>query len=338
MAGHDFADRLVLGFGGNRAVALFATVEKTVPWLSPTLRQVKRSLTRLSMGPSQEKLAKLKRDQLASFLLLRDGFKDRYQRLKGHDISRFTIPLWENYNAELERAFLPTPEFPFLQNPVIKRTMFMTYGGKWLKEELAYLEGREPKDRLKKLLQEDYVGQPILSSSDYLTSHNSIHHLYHAIRFSAETGANVERMETVIEWGGGYGNLAKIFTRMRSRPLTYIIVDTPLFSCIQWLYLATIFGRDRVRLIDSPNDRIHEGVFNLLPICFIDNYQIRGDLFTSTWALSESSKFSQDYVVDRNWFNSRHLLLAYHGESLPCAGSLGWEDIDFLPGHRYTFR
>ena len=156
-------------------------------------------------------------------------------------------------------------------------------------------------------------------------------------------------MHTVVEWGGGYGNMAKIFKRLNSTPSTYIIVDTPLFSCIQWLYLATILGEESVNLLQGPEDTIRAEKINLLPICFVDRHKINADLFMSTWALSESSKYSQDYVLDHEWFNAKHLLLAYQDsrDDFPEAERVGEiaanngaiiEDIEFLPGNHYAFR
>lgn len=67
------------------------------------------------------------------------------------------------------------------------------------------------------------------------------------------------------------------------------------------------------------------------------------------WALSESSRYSQDYVVAHKWFDSKHILLAYPDsyKKLPDADRVGKlaagigaviEDITFLPGDHYAFR
>jgi hypothetical protein len=294
-------------------------------------------------------LIKIKRDQVATFYTLRKNFPDIYNKLKNYNVAQFTTPLWENYNKKLEKTFLPYPPFSFLENPVIMHTMFVAAGGKWLRKELAFLEKKISKNRLKVLLQEDYVGDPLLFNLTYLTSHNSIHHLYHLIRFFDKTRCNLDQIDTTIEWGGGYGNMAKIFKRLKPTSSTYIIIDTPLFSCIQWLYLTTVFGVENVHLLQNAEDIIQAEKINLVPICFLDCREISADLFISTWALSESSKYSQDYVVAHKWFDSKYILLAYQDscEKLPDAGRLGKlaadigatiENIEFLPGNHYAFR
>lgn len=313
-------------------------------------RRVKIQLRKITIWRSYYYLAQIKRDQKIKFDVLKNRFSQIYNKLKKYDISDFTTPLWENYNAKLEKVFLPCPQFSFLEDPTIMDTMFVAAGGKWLKEELTFLEEKIPRNSLKGLLQEDYVGNPLLlNNSTYLTSHNSIHHLYHLIRFLDKTRCNLDQIDTIVEWGGGYGNMAKIFKRLKFTPSTYIIIDTPLFSCIQWMYLATILGEESVDLLQNPEDTIHTGKINLIPICFMDRQKISADLFISTWGLSESSKFSQDYVVTHNWFNSKHILLAYQDSSkkLPDAGRMReiaanigavTEDIWFLPGNHYAFR
>jgi len=311
-------------------------------------RGVRYQLFRLMMRSSQAELAQIKHNQKSSFLL-RNNFSDIYSTLKKYDISQFTTPFWENENLKLEKALLPNLPFSFLKNPIIMKVMFVTRGGKCLRVELTFLEKKISRDRLKVLLQEDYVGDPLLLNSTYLTSHNSIHHLFHLIRFLDRTHCDLDQIDTIVEWGGGYGNMAKIFERLKSTPSTYTIIDIPLFSCIQWLYLATILGEENVHLLQNAEDTICTQKINLMPICFLGHHKINADLFISTWALSESSKYSQDYVVAHEWFNSKHILLAYQdsNKDLPDADRAGKlaksigaviEDIEFLPGNHYAFR
>ena len=313
------------------------------------LRRVRYRLFWLRMKSSQAKLAQIKSNQKDTFMLYRNNFSNIYQKLKKYSISQFTTPLWENCNAKLEKVFLPQPPFSFLKDPTIMRTMFVTAGGKWLKEEITFLKEKIPRNKLEALLQEDFVGDPLLLNSTYLTSHNSIHHLYHLIRFLDKTQCNLDQMDTIVEWGGGYGNMAKIFKRLKSAPFTYIIIDTPLSSCIQWLYLATILGERNVHIIQNTEDTIRLQKINLMPICFVSHHKLDTDLFISTWGLSESSKYSQDYVGGHKWFNSKHILLAYQDsdKELPDADRVGKlaistgaviEDIEFLPGNHYAFR
>jgi hypothetical protein len=297
---------------------------------------------------ANSQLARLKGEQRATFAALRDEFAPTYELIKAHDISSLVSPLWQGVNAEIEKLFTPAPSFNFLTNPTLKHQMFVEAGGRWLAEQLSFLEKRVPRSRLKFLLMEDLVGDPRLMNATYLTSHTSIHHLYHLIRFADKTGCDFEKIEKVVEWGGGYGNMAKIFRRLKPTS-TYCIIDTPIFSMLQWLYLSTVLGVDNVNLLRRPDDAIKMGKVNLVSLCFMEQLQLQADLFLSTWALSESASAAQDYVISRRWFNANHLLLAYQDTSkaAPDAGRLGeiasqagasTLDIEFIPGNHYAFR
>jgi len=76
---------------------------------------------------------------------------------------------------------------------------------------------------------------------------------------------------------------------------------------------------------------------------------LTGELFISTWALSESPRVVYDWVVKRDWFNAKSLLLAYNTHWMPwkegeLTSSLeinGWKVVNkaipFLPGSFYLF-
>ncbi|MBN2302261.1 MAG: hypothetical protein JXN60_07085, partial [Lentisphaerae bacterium] len=182
------------------------------------------------------------------------------------------------------------------------------------------------------------------------TSHNTIHHLHHLARYAHDQQFSFDEADTVVEWGGGYGNLAKLYRRLAPKGGTYIIFDVPLLSCVQWLYLSTTLGENAAHLITKPNEEIVLGKINLVPTVFRDSFkEIRADLFISTWALSESGRDSQDYVVGLNWYGAKRLLLAYSLNSRPIPDSerigqmaknagASITTIPFRAGNYYVFR
>lgn len=265
--------------------------------------------------PLNKSIAINRKQQKYSFKNLRTKIPIIYQRLKNFDVDRFMTPFWKEKSKQLEDIIIPLVPFYFLRIQTINDTMFVGAGGKWMQIELKFLKKKISKTDLKEMLMEDYVGKPRLLSLKYFTSHNSIHQLYHIIRFLKKTNCNLQEVNTIIVWGGGYGNLAKIFWRFCKKRKNYIIIDLPLMSCIQWLYLSSIFGEKNVNLIQNSSNLIQSEKINLLPICFIDKYELVADLFISTWALTESSRYSQEYVLKLNWFDSKHFLLAYNYKS-----------------------
>lgn len=305
-------------------------------------------LSYIKNSDAYRRLEKRKYPQKQQFRLLVKNFSNKYKEIENFDDRAMTIKQWRYFNEKLKSYFLPKPSFNFLRNQLILRTMFVTTGGVWLKKELNYLESNFSKRTLNKTLSEDLVGKPILLNTKYTTSHNSINHLYHIVRFLNSTGSNITDIKTVVEWGGGYGSMAKIFKRLNATKITYIIIDTPLFSCLQWLYLSTIFGEKDVHLIKRLPIKIIAGKINILPVGLAKNLNIKTDLFVSTWALSESSVAAQNLVIKKQWYGAKKILLGFQTSSknIPYANNLASEikkkdgkiePIDFLPGNFYGY-
>lgn len=311
------------------------------------LRLLRNKYFRLKMKSAHTKLVAEKSYQKKAYDQISKDFEKNYNKLNNFNIDSFTTPLWKKFNSQVGKSLLPAPPFSFLNDPTIMISMFATAGGNWMEKELKFLEGKMKDKKLREILKEDYVGDPLLLNYRYLTSHTAIHHLHHLVKFLSVTKSRLENLDTIVEWGGGYGSLIRIMKRLNPKA-TYIIIDTPLFSCLQWLYLGTIFGEKGVNLLLSPKDKIKKNQINLLSLPFLKYHEIKADLFISTWALSESSKYSQDYVLKKNWFNAKHLLLAYQdnpaglfnpsriGKLAKDRGAV-IEDMEFLPGNHYAF-
>jgi len=268
-----------------------------------------------------------KNEQFKNFNVLKKTFITKYKKIEKEKEDKHIIATWNEKNKRLAQAFLPYPPFNFLRNTIVLRTMFVVSRGKWISEELKFLEQEISKTRLKQLLEEDPTGGPLLLSAKYMTSHNSIHHLYHLQRFLSHMNYKFSNNQTIVEWGGGYGNFAKIIKRYNSnKNLTYILIDSPIFACIQWLYLTTVLGSKNVHIIDNRKGKIKKGLINVLPLGYLKFHKIKADLFISTWALSESSKFSQDYAYADNIGK----LLREKGGTI--------KGISFLPNNYYGFK
>ncbi|HEX2178434.1 MAG TPA: putative sugar O-methyltransferase [Actinomycetota bacterium] len=265
-----------------------------------------------------------------------------FESVKGASPGSFVRSDWADRNAELEAFLLPTPPAGFLRHHCILYQMFV--GPQYLPHELPYVLPRLADCRL---ASEDAVGNPPrirLEERDVVTSSNTIHHLYHLLRYEQETGIHVAGQSRVVEWGGGYGNLAKLFRRLHGGSPTYVLVDTPLFSAVQWLYLSSIFGQEQVVLHSDPSSTLAEGKFNVVPLGLIDKLAGFGaDLFVSTWALNESTPQAQRHVLGAGWFGARRLLLAMHKgdpleEHVRAAGARETPVGDFMPPQRYFVR
>jgi hypothetical protein len=245
---------------------------------------------------------------------------------------------WAERNAELERDLLPVPPPDFLCHPAIRYQMFVDEGV--VPHELPYvLEHLEDED----LLAEDAVGLPPvidLHDNGIPTSSNTIHQLYHLLRYQEATGRRIQDAGTIVEWGGGFGSLMRLVVRMHGGEPTCVIVDTPIFSALQWLYLSAVLGEDRVVLHDAGPVLPARGRVNIVPIGLVSDMVVEADVFISNWALNESTRAAQREVIDRRWFGAPSLLLAMHAgdpftEEVLAHGARACPLGAFMPGQQY---
>jgi hypothetical protein len=227
----------------------------------------------------------------------------------------FEHPVWVEFERVLV-AYLLSDGFDrsFLRQSIIGKTMFVRAGGDWQRRQLQFLRSVRPLPVLRELLRENRLGCPYITSLRMLASHNTIHHLYHLLRYEHVTRHSLTTVESVVEFGGGYGNLARLMWKMNPG-LTYTIIDLPVLSCIQLAYLGTLLGRERIHLVGETGELAPQKI-NLLPVPYLSRAgNLRGELFISTWALSEATRFAQRYVADHGFFGARRLLLGYQAEN-----------------------
>jgi len=310
--------------------------------------KIKRRFLSYLLWPAEFHLMISKRWQYSYFKKLHKKLPLLYKSLAKYDADHFMTPHWRKFNERLETCLLPMPNFSFLRNRAILNTMFTTAGGNLMKSELKFLREQYSKKQLEMILDEDAVGRPVLMDHGYSTSHNTIHHAYHLAKYLDCTHKNLSQINTIVEWGGGYGNTAKLFRRINNKPHTYILIDTPLLICLQWLYLATILGPENIHIIANHNDKIRPNKINLLPVGLVGAVAPRADFFISTWGISESSPEAQDFVKSKSWFGAQNLLIAYQesNDTLPHAGRIKdlvlqsgakIRGIEFLPKNYYAF-
>lgn len=251
------------------------------------------------------------------------SFWNNYRELKSlyltekdnYDFLAYVMPEWRDNMHAIENYFLNNLSFGFLNHPVIKNTMFMYTFRPWRNIQKKLIADKLSKTGAKNILREYDLGKPLLNDFEYVSSGNNIHHLYHLLKFFQETGTNAIDFKTIVEVGGGYGNMAKI-AKALNKNVTYTIIDLPIFSYLQTLYLRTLFGREAVNLIGRDNLTIKPGTINIVPL---DQNTITAlapmlsptDLFLSTWALSESNRAMQELIKGFGYFGAKYLLLAY---------------------------
>ena len=285
------------------------------------------------------------RDQEETFARCAKRFAAVYASLP-EDPAEYVTPFWREKISELEADWLPSPPFDFLRHKVVAWTMFVPVS-KFTPDELKGIGETFEEDEMDMLLAESHTGQPRTCAKYPIeTSGNTIHHLYHIARYSQITG-NPVAAGRILEWGGGYGNMAKLYKRLWGHA-TYTMIDTRMFSAIQWLYLSCIYGEKEVVLHTEPGQEVEARKINIVPLGLAEKLECEADLFVSTWAISESAEPCQTLLKGRGLFGAKRVLIGHQGTSsaFPFADSVKkmvkgkcvGEDIKHLPGNRYLCR
>ncbi|MCG7594396.1 hypothetical protein [Mycobacterium sp. PSTR-4-N] len=277
----------------------------------------------------------------AQFDRLAAQFAEQLAAVQDCTTTRYVRADWAQRNADLARFLLPVPPWDFLRHPAIRYQMFV--GERLLPEELPYVLAHLDDVEL---LAEDPVGMPptvAVPDTSVLTSSNTVHQLHHLARYQGTTGRSLRDVDTVVEWGGGFGSLARLLVRWHGSGPTVVLIDTPVFSALQWLYLSATVGADRVVLHQSAPVALSRGKVNVVPIGLVPDVDVTADLFISMWALNESTSAAQRDVVQREWFSAEHLLLAMHAgdpfaETVRSHGARDELLGTFMPGQEYLIR
>ena len=218
---------------------------------------------------------------------------------------RFCHPVWQGWKAQIGNYLLSNVAYDFLNYEKITYTMVRRKWGTAQKIEEEYITqaaSRQP--LLREMLGsfvESRVGEPWLESRRYRCSSNTIGMLFTFARILEHYRGRLPDPLTVVEFGGGYGNLARIF-KMAYPRATYCIIDFPELLLLQSLYLRLNFATGDVILQQSVPVTIKPGAFNLMPVYSVAGCAISGNLFISTFGLSESPEYVQELVIRKRFF------------------------------------
>lgn len=237
----------------------------------------------------------------------------------------------------------------FLQWDVVKNTMFISYAS-YIMAELSSLKVLPDwSDRWSLAIRESPTGCPAPYIFYPASSANLIHHAYHLSVFEQRTARRIDDLDFVLEFGGGYGSMCRVFHKLGFQG-RYVIYDLPLFSALQKFFLKSIgFNVLSKKEFLSKKSGIYcvSDMEELNSSIFHEDCKLES-LFIATWSISESpvkirdsiyplaEKFTSWFIayqysfreVDNvNFFNSwKNRASHYKWENFP---------IKHMPGHDY---
>lgn len=237
----------------------------------------------------------------------------------------------------------------FLRWDVIQATMFVHIRTFVIREFAHLRRSSNWHLRWKPAIRENGIGHPPAFPLYPASSGNLIHHAYHAIQFEERTGLKLNEMDYVLEFGGGYGSMCRLFHQLGFRG-RYAILDLPLFSELQKYYLrsmglevldASAFAHSRTGVWCGSDVRELEP--SLQPADLTPN-----TMFVATWSLSETPLHVRSTVIKYAQRLSTFLIayqekfgevdnIQYFAELRRTKSQIAWSDwsIEHIPRNRY---
>ncbi|HUR42278.1 MAG TPA: hypothetical protein VM240_14020 [Verrucomicrobiae bacterium] len=206
---------------------------------------------------------------------------------------------WRGNLDALRRDVLEQDPREFTRFPVVLKTMFVD-DAPYLSQEIRFLrDHRDYSRRWAVALQECGAGHPLPYGGYPATSGNLLHHCYHLARFGDATGVDVAQLPFVLEFGGGYGSLCRVFHRCGFRG-RYVIFDFSHFSALQRYFLRSVgivVHEDAAAFRAATTGVICvstlEALDDVLPL------DTREAMFTATWSLSEAPAALREAFLPR---------------------------------------
>lgn len=196
-----------------------------------------------------------------------DAFRHRMSQLPQPETDK-KPPYWEAWRLDLwQRAQTQDPT-RFWEWPCVYHTMLQNHWTgviRYEAEQLRNLRNYEF-ERFRNTVVIPHFGPPdYFPSTQY--SMNLIHQAYHIYKWETTTGQRINTLDTIVEFGGGYGAMALLCHRLGFEG-KYIICDLPEFSLLQEYYLSQfgLLANVEWNPVEKPKDV---------------------DLFTALYSLSE---------------------------------------------------
>ena len=139
------------------------------------------------------------------------------------------------FNLQILELFKKKKIKNFLRESFIQK-MFFVHNRLFIYNELKFLQNSYNWNFYKKLLIEDNVGNPVRFFLYPISSGNKINQVFHLSILIKEFELNLKKIDIIFEFGGGYGCMARIFSKINKK-IKYICFDTYCINLLQYYYL-----------------------------------------------------------------------------------------------------
>lgn len=219
---------------------------------------------------------------------------------------QYVHPTWENILQVFRDTLFSSRSENFLRNKKIRHCFSLNATLGHHSNYFRYiLDGNDFfTDFFKNTFKDSRVGGPRIVKTDHFVGKpDSIDHLYYLARIMRYAKRRGQKVESIVEIGGGYGNFAYC-ARLFNPNITHTIIDFPEILSFVYLYSAINFPKLKIHIFNGSNG-IQEGALNLVPVSLLPRLTTRHDVFISTYALTETPENLINYVKNNHFLNSR---------------------------------
>lgn len=221
-------------------------------------------------------------------------------------IGNYTHPVWEKSLALFE-SFLHSTKFDeyFLRNKLLRSFVSLNQPLDRHRGYMRHLSEERCAANTRNTFKESRVGGPkIIRFGEFLIKPDSIDHLYYLSRLMEYAEEmKMGKVESIIEFGGGYGNMGYC-ARLLNTEITYTIIDFPEMLTLAYTHNAINFPEMKIHICDGKNG-VRKKHLNLLPIGLLPTMKETHQAFISTYALTETPRNVIRYVKEKRFLGAK---------------------------------
>lgn len=212
-------------------------------------------------------------------------------------------PHWQTAKEQLKQLILGPINQNFIAHSDVSTNMVRQGWSNVQEYEVYYLQNcisARTQELMRKTQDTNFVSLP-RECKEFNCSTNTLAHLYYAAKSFEQF--NDKNIDTIVEFGGGYGNLARIFKNI-SPNTTYFIIDLPEVLALQYFFLQSTLPDIDIQMHAQVPNNFKTGGIHLIPAYIAKDLSIKTDLFISTFALSEASELAQEVINEKRFFDA----------------------------------
>ena len=206
---------------------------------------------------------------------------EKFIKKKSNEVYKINprLKTHKNLAGEILRIIKSDNLYSFLRNSFIQNIFFI-HNRLFIYFELIELKKDKNWKIWKKLIKENDIGKPVRFFLYSKSSGNRIRQVYIIKKFlNGSKLININKIQNIIEIGGGYGCMADIFIRLNKK-ISYTIYDMYEVNLLQYYYLkmnnhTPTLGKvsGKINLISEIN-QIKKFIAKNKNYCFIANWSI----------------------------------------------------------------